>query len=121
MLATIGKQLADLHINYETAPEYPLLRIEDDEADWTWRVEKMKLTKDKTAVVVNDVITLANIPPACFEYRLGNRSALEWVDKINTRSKLTNAAASPAIPTARMSQRTLCVSLGVSCTSASRR
>ena len=39
----------------------------------------MKLTSDKTAVIVNESLTLAGIPQACFAYRLGNRSALEWV------------------------------------------
>ena len=28
---------------------------------------------------MNDSLTLAGIPPAAFEYRLGNRSALHWV------------------------------------------
>jgi predicted helicase len=45
----------------------------------SYRVEKMKLSKDKTELRVNDSLTLAGIPPAVFEYRLGNRSALEWV------------------------------------------
>jgi predicted helicase len=44
-----------------------------------FRVEKMKLSKDRTALVVNDTLTLADIPPEVFAYRLGNRSALEWV------------------------------------------
>ena len=30
-------------------------------------------------IVVNDSLTLAGIPPEVFEYRLGNRSAIEWV------------------------------------------
>ena len=42
-------------------------------------VEKMKLSADKTSLRVNDSLTLAGIPPAVFEYRLGNRSALDWV------------------------------------------
>jgi predicted helicase len=42
-------------------------------------VEKMKLTPDRSAVVVNRGLTLAGIPEACYRYRLGNRSALEWV------------------------------------------
>jgi predicted helicase len=42
-------------------------------------VEKMRLTKDKTALVYNDFLTLAGIPEAAYTYRLGNRSALEWV------------------------------------------
>ena len=44
-----------------------------------WRVEKMKLAKDKKSLTVNEWITLRDIPGRCFEYRLGNRSALEWV------------------------------------------
>ena len=39
----------------------------------------MRLSKDKQSIEVNDSLTLAGIPPEVFEYRLGNRSALEWV------------------------------------------
>jgi predicted helicase len=41
--------------------------------------DKMRLSKDKTAVIVNPSLTLAGTPPETFSYRLGNRSALEWV------------------------------------------
>ena len=44
-----------------------------------WRVEKMKLSKDKTQIKYNDFLTLDGIPAKAFDYRLGNRSALEWV------------------------------------------
>ena len=39
----------------------------------------MKLNKDQTAIIYNDWLTLTGIPKETFEYRLGNRSALEWV------------------------------------------
>src|SRR5947208_1127976 len=39
----------------------------------------MRLTPDRTAVIVNDSLTLSGIPQECLSYRLGNRSALEWV------------------------------------------
>ena len=39
----------------------------------------MKLSKDKTQLVYNDFLTLGGIPPEAYDYRLGNRSALEWV------------------------------------------
>src|SRR5438045_5356791 len=39
----------------------------------------MRLTPDRTAVIVNDSLTLAGIPQECFQYWLGNHSALEWV------------------------------------------
>ena len=45
----------------------------------SFRVEKRRLNKDKTELVVNGTLTLADIPPEAFRYRLGNRSALEWV------------------------------------------
>jgi predicted helicase len=44
-----------------------------------WCVKKMQLSKDKTALVYNDFLTLQGIPEKAFEYKLGNRSALEWV------------------------------------------
>ena len=39
----------------------------------------MRLSKDRRSLKVNDTLTLSGIPPEAFEYRLGNRSALEWV------------------------------------------
>jgi predicted helicase len=74
-----GRALAALHVGYEQAGEYPLRHIENRNVPWTWRVERMRLSADKTQLVVNEALTLADIPQAAFEYRLGNRSALEWV------------------------------------------
>ena len=39
----------------------------------------MKLSPDKQSLRVNECITLHGIPAEAFEYRLGSRSALEWV------------------------------------------
>lgn len=55
----------------------------------------MKLSKDKTQIIYNDFLTLGGIPPEAFEYRLGNRSALDWVIdqyriKTDKRSGITN-------------------------------
>jgi predicted helicase len=74
-----GRRLAEIHIGYEGAAPHPLRHIENRAAAWTWRVEKMKLSKDKTQLIVNEALTLADIPPEVFDYKLGNRSALEWV------------------------------------------
>jgi len=74
-----GEKLADLHVNYESQPEYPLEKIENDDKPLDWRVQKMRLTRDKAAIVYNDFLTLAGIPAEVFEYKLGNRSALEWI------------------------------------------
>ena len=39
----------------------------------------MRLSKDKRSLKYNDFLTLNSIPPEVYEYKLGNRSALEWV------------------------------------------
>ena len=77
--AAAGKSLADLHVNYESAKEFKLKRTENKAVPLDWRVEAMKLTKDKSAIIYNDFLTLSGIPPEVFDYKLGNRSALEWV------------------------------------------
>ncbi|TAF34385.1 MAG: DNA helicase [Oscillatoriales cyanobacterium] len=77
--ANAGKRLAEIHVNYEQQPEYPLKWIENTDVPLDWRVEKMRLSKDKTQLIYNDFLTLSGIPSSAFEYRLGNRSALDWV------------------------------------------
>jgi predicted helicase len=79
-LVKAGKRLMDIHVNYEDQPEYKKLKeTEKAGAKLDWRVEKMKLSKDKTTLIYNQFLTLGDIPAAVYEYRLGNRSALEWV------------------------------------------
>jgi len=75
----IGKLLMELHLNYEQASEYPLTWHENRDIPVNWYVKKMKLTEEKSALEVNEWLTLKDIPQECFQYRLGNRSALEWV------------------------------------------
>jgi predicted helicase len=54
--------------------------LETPDVPLSYRVEdKMRLSKDKTALTVNPSLTLAGMLPETFSYRLGNRSALEWV------------------------------------------
>lgn len=77
--AKAGAKLAELHVNYENQDEFPLVHQENKDVSLNWQVEKMKLSKDKTQLVYNDFLTLGGIPPETYEYRLGNRSALEWV------------------------------------------
>jgi predicted helicase len=94
-LASLGKQLGNLHLHYEQVDEYPLEWQETPNVPWTWRVERMHLTNDQRSVVVNDALTLAGVPETCFAYRLGNRSALEWVIdqyrvKTDSRSGITS-------------------------------
>lgn len=63
----------------------------------------MKLSKDKRSLIYNDFLTLSGIPPEVFEYRLGNRSALDWIIdqyQVSTdkRSGITNDPNRPDDP-----------------------
>ena len=83
--------------------EFPLHRRESPQPLLNWRMEKMRLSKDKTSLTYNDFFTLDGIPLETFEYRLGNRSALEWVIdqyqlSTDKRSGITNDPNRPDDP-----------------------
>ncbi len=94
--AKAGARLADLHVNYESQPEYDKLNsVETPGMQVDLSVDRMKFSKDKTHLKYNDFLTLEGIPPEVFDYRLGNRSALEWVVdqyrvKVDKRSGTVN-------------------------------
>ena len=63
----------------------------------------MRLSKDRTQLTYNRFLTLDGIPAAAFDYRLGNRSALEWIIdqyrvKIDKRSGILNDPNRPDDP-----------------------
>ena len=126
--AKAGQRLGEIHIGYEAVPEYELAFIENREVPidpsprlrgrGLWRVEKMKLSKDKTQLVYNDFLTLDRVPAKTFDYRLGNRSALEWVIdqycvKTDKRSGIVNDPNRPDDPqyVVRLIGRVIAVSL----------
>ena len=98
--AAWGKALMELHINYETVEPFELVehqyevkaeakrqkelfsKVEEPLAMFA-RVPKVKvkLKADKAAGVIDiDELTfLTGVPAEAWEYKLGNRSALEWV------------------------------------------
>jgi predicted helicase len=97
-VAETGKRLMDIHVHYEDQPEYQLTELwslpkgyvhpyglEVTSVDQVperdrYRVTKMKRDKkDPTRLIVNDFLTLAGIPENVDEYKLGNRSALDWI------------------------------------------
>lgn len=106
-----GRDLADLHLNYESVEPWPDLKVTfaagfDSDDPVAWRVEKMRYPKitdpktrkkvdDKSTVIVNSRITVAGIPERAHEYQLGSRSAIDWVlnqyrVKTHKKSGITN-------------------------------
>ncbi|MFM6265365.1 MAG: type ISP restriction/modification enzyme, partial [Dolichospermum sp.] len=75
-----GKQLMELHINYETVTPYKLTRVDIPLKDNQKTVKvKLKADKNKSVIILDDITTLTEIPAIAWEYLLGNRSALEWI------------------------------------------
>jgi len=72
-----GKRLMELHIGYESVEPFGLERVTTD----TKLTPKPKLKADKAAgaIILDENTTLTGIPAAAWEYKLGNRSALEWI------------------------------------------
>ena len=90
-----GRALAELHVGYATSEPWPDLEVtyapgfDPDDPD-AWRVEKMRYPKiddsetgkkveDRTHVLYNRAVTISGIPLRAHDYRLGSRSALDWV------------------------------------------
>jgi len=86
--AAAGKELMDLHVNYESVEPWPLdIQVKGDES---WRVQKMKWAKrkdpetgknvnDVTKLIYNKQVTISGIPAEADEYMLGSRSAVAWL------------------------------------------
>jgi predicted helicase len=72
-----GKRLLDLHVNYENAKQYPL-KITSKSVAKNPKV-KLKADKSKDTITIDENTLLSGIPKIAWAYKLGNRSALEWI------------------------------------------
>jgi predicted helicase len=95
-----GRELAELHLNYEAVPKCPgVIEVHDpltitdtlrqankEELDFIdYRVEQMRFPKGQKAkdrpdtIIYNSRITLENIPPEAYDYIVNGKSAIEWI------------------------------------------
>ena len=100
-----GKELADLHLNYETVAPYPDVivhgdrqvpltvkrdpatggyiqaPVDDGAYDYFRVIDKMrfKSKNDKSTIIYNGSITIENIPQKAYEYIVNGKSAIEWI------------------------------------------
>jgi predicted helicase len=78
-----GRVLMELHIGYETVTPWPLTRtdIADEKARKNGVAPKALLKADKEGgrIVLDSETVLGGVPPPAWDYKLGNRSALEWI------------------------------------------
>ncbi|WP_120959691.1 DEAD/DEAH box helicase [Helicobacter pylori] len=81
-LSVLGKELAKLHLNYEsgemhTSVEYTTLM--NAEVEGYYDVVKMKKDKKGDRIQYNHHITITNIPKKAFDYVVNGKSAIDWV------------------------------------------
>lgn len=84
-----GKKLAELHLNYETIPPCPGVKVEgdrpltgtDDDYDYYRVVDKMRFRskQDKSTILYNGHIMVSEIPDKAYEYIVNGKSAIEWI------------------------------------------
>ncbi|WP_152269679.1 DEAD/DEAH box helicase [Agriterribacter humi] len=79
-----GRQLAELHLNYETVPPHPDVKVEEDalsSLEGLYTVKKMRFPKkgQKDTIIYNSRITVSNIPAKAYEYVVNGKSAIEWI------------------------------------------
>jgi predicted helicase len=111
-----GRELGDLHVNYETVEpvtikqgDLRLADIKNPEAFYRvtkWTFGKAGKEKDKTTVIYNANITMQDIPLEAYDYVVNGKPALEWVMerqvvKTDKDSGIENDANRYAIETMR--------------------
>ena len=76
----IGKELADLHLNYENIERDSNIIVEGEESN-NFKVEKMRFeNKDKKDIIIfNSDIKIKNIPLEAYDYQVNGKSAIEWI------------------------------------------
>lgn len=78
-----GEKLMALHIGYEAVNPWPLGRIDapDDKSHKAGLSPKAMLKADRDAgnIQLDSETQLTGVPPEAWAYKLGNRSALEWI------------------------------------------
>ena len=105
--ARMGRKLLDLHLGFESAEPFPLERVEKSPQPQPSHIResaaqapyataaappagedgrgedrprpRLRADKERGIIVLDDQTSLAGVPPDAWRYRLGSRSALEWV------------------------------------------
>jgi len=81
--AAWGEKLMALHIGYEAVEPWPIERLDepDEKAREAGVAPRaiLKADRDNGTIRLDTETQLTGIPPEAFDYRLGNRSGLDWI------------------------------------------
>ncbi|OOQ21269.1 restriction endonuclease [Helicobacter pylori] len=81
-LSILGKQLAELHLNYESGEMHDSVKhnlLENAEVEGYYDVIQMKKDKKGDRIQYNHHITITQIPKKAFDYVVNGKSAIDWV------------------------------------------
>jgi predicted helicase len=108
--ATWGEKLLNLHLNYEEVTIYPLEREEKEIQKEDNQIENQEIAENKpkkkailkadrvrSLVWIDETTYLKNIPEEAWHYRLGVRSALEWVLEHHSERKIRDKTVKKAV------------------------
>lgn len=79
-LSVLGKELAELHLNYESGEMHTSVKhnlLENAGMEGYYDVEKM--TKKGDCILYNQNIAITKIPKKAFDYVINGKSAIDWV------------------------------------------
>lgn len=79
-MSDLGKELADVHLNYETADEYEGLTVKTKSKPINYAIERMRFDKkEPLKLIYNPTIEITGFPEYIHDYKVGNRSPIAWV------------------------------------------
>ncbi len=79
-LSVLGKELAELHLNYENVEMHESVKhnlLENAEVEGYYDVDKM--IKKGNRIIYNKNIAITKIPQKAFDYVINGKSAIDWV------------------------------------------
>lgn len=79
-LSVLGKELGELHLNYENGEMHTSVKhnlLENAAIEGYYDVEKM--TKKGDCIIYNQNIAITKIPQKAFDYVVNGKSAIDWV------------------------------------------
>ena len=95
-----GQALLDLHIGYEGVGPAALTRV--DVPGRGAPVPKLKSLPDAGIIVLDSETQLTGVPRAAWDYRLGNRSAIDWVLDQHKEKKIKDPTVAKLFDTYRL-------------------
>lgn len=81
-LSMLGKELGELHLNYESGEMHTSVKhnlLENAEIEGYYDVIQMKKDKKGDRIQYNHHITITQIPKKAFDYVINGKSAIDWV------------------------------------------